>query len=884
MQSNYFPVHAHSEYSWLDGMGSVQRMVQTVVKHGQPALALTDHGVMAGCIRLYKECRKAGVTPFPGEEFYLVKSVHDDTRDRRYHVGLLALDAKGYEGLVALSSLSHEQFYRKPIIDLGNLSSFASEYGEHVALTTGCFFGLPIQMLVNEGPAECRAAISMYASWFPHTFVELQNHSVNDESHNDDDVVEILARIAFDLGLPVVAGQDSHYCEHNWKPAHDMMKEIGYHGTDGDDFKFPGDSFHMADAEWVADHYEEDVWDQVEEGHAALFDLNTLRIPELDTYKFHVPAISSVPNDVLKRETEKGLHLKGVDLFDTYQRRAASELEVIKTLDFSNYFLLIKDMADWCRKQGITINARGSANGSLVCWVLGITNVDPVEWQTDFSRFLSTDRKKPPDIDIDIASDSRHAVIEYLRTKFPTMIHIGTYGRLGMTLDDDGNEKGSLYQQYAASMRRRVQNYDGRVDPDHQQVLELLGMMDVRRGPGVHASGLVLPSDDLPVERLLPKMWIASSKTFVTQPVMEDVEDAGYVKGDLLGLRMLETFDTCLELIGKPRGDLDWIPWDDRKACTQLRSGKTVGLFQFEGPSTARGARKMKVKDTMDAVLALALFRPALMNGGQTDRYLAAREAKKGYEVPALLQSILDQTYGVPVFQEQVIDIMRRVGLPYDELNEVLKAVKASNDKIGEYAQQIMSATAPRFKQLAVAAGMTMDEATASWKLVKDFSDYGFNRAHATSYGHMAYRSAYLKAHYPLEFMTATLNTWAGTPKERKYVQEARRLGFSIVKADVNHSNVGWAIDHSRSKPSIRRGLLTISGIGLAAAETIVDDRLKNGPFQSVDEMVVRLPARPVSGGKQFAKTGSLVGVMGKLADAGALRSLGYDVQQGDHP
>lgn len=880
MKSDYFPVHAHSHFSWLDGMGTIKDMVDRVVDLDQPALALTDHGVMSGCIRLYKECMKVDIAPFPGEEFYLVTDSQDkDQRERRFHVGLLALDQKGYEALVKLSSFSHTRarFHRKPLIDLGDLKAFGQEFGEHVALTTGCFFGLPISMLRQEDDDTARRAVLMLASAFPHTFVELQNHDVVDDDHDDYEIVDTMFGIAHDLSLPVVAGQDSHYCEAGHKDAQDMMKEIGYHGTDGDDFKFPGDSFHMAEAEWVAEHYEQRQWDAIEEGHAALLDLNRLKIPELDTYKFYVPHVAiGNQNHALKRAAELGLSKLHLDVVDTYQRRLKYELGVIEQLDFADYFLLCKEVTDWCRSNGVIVNTRGSANGSLVCYAMGITNVDPLEWKTDFRRFLSLDRRKPPDIDLDVESGRRSDVIDHLRVKFPTLVQIGTYGRLGMQLDPEtGEEKGSLVQQYAAAKRRRDQ-WTGKIDPDDEYAMQLLNEMEVYRGPGTHAGGLVLPSDELPIAKLLPTMLIASSNTTVTQPPMDDVEDAGYTKLDLLGLRSLETISKCVAMIGKTRGEFGWIPWDDKKTCTTLRSGRTMGIFQFEGPSTQRGARKMKVASTMDAVFALALFRPALMNGGQTERYLQARETGKSILVPALIHPILDDTFGVPVFQEQVIDIMRAVSLDEGMLNELLKAVKASNHNIAR-AEQVMKQVAPRFRKAGVGAGMTLEESKYAWRLIQEFSDYGFNRAHATSYGHMSYRSAYLKTHYPLEFMTATLDTWAGTPKERQYVQEARRLGFAIVKADVNHSGVSWAMDTGRGKPSIRRGLVTIGGVGPAAAECIAEERENIGPFKSVEDMIERLPARPVTGGKDWEKTGELAGIYRKLADAGALRSIGVE-------
>lgn len=860
-------------------MGSVQDMVDKVERMGQPALALTDHGVMAGAIRLYKLCRKAGIEPFPGEEFYLVKSMEPEDRENRYHLGLLALDQRGFEGLVKLSSHSHtpDRFHRKPLVTFGDLSDFGQEYGDHVALTTGCYFGLPTQMLINAGFPEALRVVRWYASLFPHTFIELQNHNVEREDQSDREIVAHLAKIAHELGLPVVAGQDAHYCDRRAKFAHDMMKEISYHGVDGDDFKFPGDSYHLATAKWVRKHYDDETWLHVEEGHGHLLDLHKLKLPELDNYKFHVPSANELWS--LERLAKLGLSKKHLDVVDTYEKRLAHELDVIKQMGFEEYFLLVRKITEWCRNEGIIINARGSVNGSLVAYALGITNVDPLQWDTSFHRFLSLDRQKPPDIDLDIESGRRADVIEYVRSLFPSAVQIGTYGRLGMQEDDEGNEKGSLFVQYKGAMTRRYKArgevWDGRIDPEHADAMKLLTLLDVRRGPSTHAAGLVLPGDELPIEKYLATMLVGGKNgTTVTQAVMEDVEDAGYVKLDLLGVKALDTIGRCLSLIDKPRGELQWIKFDDRKAMTLLRSGKTMGVFQFEGPSTMRGARKMKVKSTLDCILCLALFRPAMMNSGMTDRYLACRESGKPQKVPQLLERLLDVTLGVPVFQEQVIDIMRAVDLPYEDLNEILKAVKASNDKINEYAAATFKKIGPKFRKLAVAKGMSLSEAKFAWQMVKDFKEYGFNRAHATAYGIMGYQAGYLKAHYPLEFMCATLDTWAGTPKERQYINEARRLKIPIVKADVNYSGVGWAIDRSRRTESLRRGLVTIKGVGHAAAKAIVDDREAHGVYTDLADLIERLPARPVSGGKEYAKTGELNGVLGKLRDAGALRSL----------
>lgn len=875
-------------------MGTVEAMVARVAKLGQPGLALTDHGTMAGSIRLYKECQKRGLAAFPGTEAYVVRDVSDTAhRERRYHMGMLALDYRGYQALLKLSTLSHQRdrFFRKPLIDLSDLAALSdSGDADHIAVTTGCHFGLVMQAMYEriDQPYEARMAlnrmIKMLATWFPHTFVEVQRHGIDVDGHNDSLDYVLLMEAAKELGLPVVFGQDSHYCLASHQPVHDLMKSICYFG-DGEDFAFPGGPYHLASsAELQALGWAPGQWDRIEEGHAALLDLNRLSLPALDAYKFHVPEISGFPMKQLERKCEAGADKRKLIVDDSwspnpYRERLLYELRVIKTMGMANYFLLIEEATDWCRRNHVIVQARGSANGSLVCYLLGITEVDPIRWGTDFDRFLSVDRKKPPDIDLDIESSKRGVFIEWLKHRHPNMVHIGTYGRLGVTEEDNGDgiteDKGSAIVQYMAAMKRRDKNFAGRVLPEHRQALNKLSDMKVRKSLGVHAAGIVLPAVDHPVGAYLATALVASSNTTVTQMPMDDVEEAGYVKGDFLGLKQLETLNGALVNIGKAPNDWDWMPWDDPKACKTLRSGNCLGIFQFEGPATTRGGREMGVKSTLDAIICLALYRPALMNGGQKDQYLHNRKNKRVDHVRLhkTFDKILDVTAGVPIFQEQVMQICKHLGMGYEDWNELIKAVKASNDKISEYALDTFAKIKPVFLRLCVKHGMTVDEAAEVWGAVVGFSDYGFNRAHATGYGITAYRSAYLKAHHPLEFMQSLLTVWVGTKKERLYVAEARRLGITIARCDVNISGAGWVID-PRQPMKLRKGLLSLDGIGANVAEAIIAARPPGG-WQTMEDFISAVPGKPVSGGKDYARTGALIGKMAVLRDAGALQSLG---------
>lgn len=892
MASSYFPVHAHSDKSVLDGIGTVEDMVARAVHLNQPALALTDHGHMGGTIRLYLEAKKHDLVPFPGSEFYLVNSVDDEEgREQRYHLTMVALDQIGFEAMIKLSSRSHQRdrFHRKPLIDFGDLAAMAEEgVTDHIAITTSCYFGLVVQTLVKNGMPAAINATKMLQKWFPNTlFVELQNHGIkhddpDDKLHlHDHDIVKSLMRIANLLSLPVVVGQDSHYVCPTHKGAHDMMKEIGYHGGDPDDFKFPGDSFHMGTTSWISRHFTMRQWEAAEEGHDHLLGLNRLRLPELDKYKFHVPAMSKDPKTKLDRLTKRGIHKRGMDTYHHYHQRVKYELKVINQMGFANYFIMMEDLLGWARRKGIFFNVRGSANGSLVCYALGITEVDPIQWDLSFDRFLSLDRQKPPDIDVDIESSRRGEFIGYARSRFPTLVHIGTYGRLGITQSEDegipeSEDKGSVFVKYMAAKRRTEgKNFDGKVAKKDRPALQALSDLEPRQSLGVHAGGLVFPGHDLPIDKYLATALVPSSGITVTQAPMDDVEDAGYVKGDFLGLRSLETLRRCVEAIGRDPvvEGLAWIPIDDPKACKTLSEGRPLnGIFQFEGYSTAKGARQMKIKSTLDAMYCLALFRPALMNGGQTERFLRNRKKKHTEKIHPIIDRHLDATFGVPVFQEQVLGVMKAVDLPYQDQNDILKAVKASNTNIA-HAGEVFARVKKVFIGKAVEAGLTAQEARRAWAHVEGFDEYGFNKAHATGYGMMSYRMAYLKTYYPTEYMVALLATWSGTKKEPVYLKEARRMGITIGRPNVNKSDVLWRAEGTIA----RKGLLSIKGVGEAAAEAIASERHANGPYSSVDDMLRRLPARPVSRGKDYERSGNpddLVGVMKALLDAGALKTI----------
>ena len=886
----FFHTHVHSEFSCLDGMSDIAVMAEKAAKLGQPGIALTDHGNMSGVFQLYNEAKKHNLAPFLGLEAYVVDAIADK-KAKRHHLSLIAYTTVGYQNLAKLSSLSHQRdhYHFKPRLDqVDFMQAKGAGATEGIACLTGCYFSQVCQAIVSDpdeeaGYRKAKRYVDFYQSIFDVVYIEVQHHKTQHDVWDDDRLVQALYRLALETGCTPIITNDCHYCDKGDKHLHDMMKSIAY-SSDVGDVSFPGDSYHFATEQWVKNHYRNhpDVWEAAQSAYTELIDLNTLAIPVLDKYQYHVPVVDSDPMQAL---TDLCYQRMG-DMGTEYEERLGYELGVIRGLAMSDYFLLVSDYVDWCKEQGILVMARGSAAGSLVCWLLGFTQVDPLKWNLTFDRFLTPDRERPPDIDLDIESDRRADVVEYLQGKYQ-ISQIGTYNRL--TYDEETG-RGGLFVQYMSAQRKILKEDFPRVlgriktlhdldqiRPDDALAVRALGDVALRRSPGAHAAGFVVSAPPaLSIDEWLPTMLIPSSDTTVTQMMMDDVEDAGYIKVDLLGLRSLTTVRRCYELVEPKVGVQEWlesIPLDDADTFNLLRSGNAeTGVFQLEGYTAAKGCREVRVKSLADLILVNALYRPATRDAGYTKLFLDNRKKPKSvrYTHP-IFEKHLGETFGVPAFQEQVLSILRDLGMPTYELNAFLKAVKGKHAKGGysDISTAIFDTNRSRFIGLCVDAGMDSMDAEESWDLVEGFAAYGFNRAHATAYALLGYQMAYMKVHHPIEFHAALLETSVGTPKESQYVKESRRAGIPLTGACVNRSGGSWQPDPKGK--SIRKGLTAIKGVGVKAATAIVEE----SPYDSVDEIIDRCPAKAVTGGKSWKKEKTLNGVLGLLRDAGALKQLG---------
>jgi DNA polymerase-3 subunit alpha len=882
-ESPFFHLHAHSKYSHRDAISNVADMVAKAVSLGQKGLALTDHGNMAGSVQLYKACSKAGIAPFTGSEMYFVKD-RQDKKAKRFHLGLVAYTTEGYLGLTQISSYTHrrESFHHKPLLDWADLAQFkANGWLDGVLITTGCFFGVLVQTLITEGYEAARHTLYRLMQ-MGRTVVELQKHLIDQEPLSEDAICEALYALAAEVGAPVVVTQDSHYVEAEDKPIHEALKRVVAFGDDPDEAVFPGDGFHLCDARWMADHHEPEHMAASDSFLKGLLSDHKLSIPELDTYHYQIPAIVKNPDQRLRELVTERLHT----VFHAespppkiYYERLEEELSVYADTGMAGYPLLVAEFTDWMRANKIFFQARGSAAGSMGCWLLGITPVDPIKHKLLFERFMSRDRTKPPDIDLDIEDQRREEALEWLMGRFAST-RIGSHARF--TIDDEEGT-GSLMVAYMKRARGLGLEIGGYKDlpQDLKDEMIALSERETYKGPGKNAAGIVIGEQRSYLARVLPMMGIPTGKdgfSYVTQYGKDDVENMGIVKLDAMGLKSLTALRNAYELVkgaGIDYGeDLQHIPLSDDKVFAMLRRGETEGIFQLEGYTASKGCREVKIRSLKDIVNILGVYRPAPMERDPEtgisgkDLFIARREGReKMPERHPLLTTTLKDTYGLFIWQEQVIAVLRGLGFTPDDLTAFLKAVKASNADVGS-AGKVIAGYEDMLRELSAKAGLSMADVDFIWSGLRGFAGYSFNRAHATVYGITAYRTAYFKHHHPLEFATAILQTWAGHPKETKVVATVRSMRIRISAPHVNVSGANYSID--RGAGAVRRALVSIHGVGIKAAEEIA----LHAPYDSIEDMVKRCDARRVSGGKQYTKDKTLNGTLEKLSEAGALKGL----------
>ena len=870
----FWSIHTHSRYSMMDGMGRVDQLVERAQQLGHPALALTDHGTLAGCVELYRECRKRDILPLPGIEAYAGYGAR--TR-KTFHVGMVAVSEQGWLNLIEINNQMNRDFYYKPVLDLSGLRRLDTT---DVILTTGCFFGVAY----SADRADRTAALNVIATLAEHfdVYVEAQVHGIVEDDHDDIDDQYRALEWANMLGLPMVLGQDSHYTHPEHRRLHDEMKRLGSWSDDPDSALFPGDLKHgysMITTETARACFEPEVFHRGMAGLDAILARANVVIPPLDHFE---PVILTSPTDKERIEAVYHSPLIPADKREAYWARIDDELDVINGFGFAGYMLLCKEITDHLRQEKVAYNIRGSACGSLVVYLLGISPLDPMRWGLGFDRFLSRNRAKLPDIDIDVDSTRRDEIVAWLRRTY-VVTSIGTYAELRVFTDRLGQFKGSAVEKWKTCQGKLGKSKVLGAD-DYKLLEEMTAGGVIISSRGTHASGLVVAPDQESM-RWMPLAVVGANKgadRFVTAFSADSTEALGYIKIDLLGVKVLNAVSSTVAQIrgGKPLPtDPDDPFFADADVYAVISEGLTDGMFQIEGWTSRKGLKRLKPRTIHDMVAAMALFRPAAMDSGATDRYIKRQQTERRTGRPTDynllyhpdIAAVIGPTYGELLYQEQVIDILKTLGFSPDELGVALSAIKASNSKVAAAAQRVAELI-KAINGLATPRGWSANDIAWLKSAFEAYANYGFNKAHATAYGVLAYQTAWLNYYYPGQFWQAMIAVHAkDEEKVAEYTKQLASRRFVRMPVDVNNSGLSIRVDVEKRR--IYPSLQSIKGIGPVTAAAIAAAQ----PFDSLMDFAVRMSVDGVDGVKALAEgtpPNECPGAVKLLADAGAFRTL----------
>ncbi len=856
-------LHVHTEYSLLDGMCRIPQLVARAKELGMESLAITDHGVMYGVIEFYQAAREAGVKPIIGVETYIAPgSRHSRTPGDKsaYHLILLARNKTGYENLLQLTTKAHlEGFYYKPRVD----KELLEQHHEGLIALSACLSGEVSALLLNNRAAEAREAARWYKDTFGDFYLEIMRHPMPEM----DAVNPRLVELGRELDIPLVATNDTHYINQEDASAHDLLLCIGTNATVNDEkrLRMPGDFYYLKSPEEMAAAYR-DLPDAVENA-GRIAEMCNL---ELDFGRLHLPEIErpagQSPDEYLADLCWTNFKERYPHPAEELRQRLEYELDVIRTTRFANYFLVCWDIITFVKSAGIEYGVRGSAASSIVLYCLGITFLDPVEHGLVFERFLNIERKEMPDIDLDLQDDRRDEVIAYVQRKYGQdhVAQIITFGTLGAraAIRDVGRALGMPYGD-VDRVARLVPGLPGMTlkkameeNPEFRNLYEADDIVrrlvneasrveGVSRHASTHAAGVVISADTLTRYVPLQKASRAEDEAgLMTQYAMGEIASIGLLKMDFLGLANLTILGRARDLIRTERGeelDLLALPTDGetderaRKTYALLAAGDTMGVFQLEGGGMRRYIRDLKPTVFNDITAMVALYRPGPME--HIPEFIDSKHGIRKVEYPhPALESILKDTYGVIVFQDQVLFIVREfAGYSLGQADIFRKAM-------GKKIASVMQKEKKNFLAGAQRKGYTAELAGQIFELIEPFAGYAFNRAHSASYALVAYQTAYLKANYPAEYMTAFLTVHSGqTDKIAAAAAECRRLDIELLPPDINRSRLEFSIEKTADgREAIRYGLTSVKNVGAGALEPLVAERDAGGPFASVEELCRR--------------------------------------------
>jgi len=878
-------LHVHSEYSLLDGLCRISQLIAKAKELGMTSLAITDHGSMHGVIDFYTAAKEAGIKPIIGCETYLAETNRQsrNASDKNpYHLVLLAKNQQGYHNLIQLTTKAHlEGFYYKPRVD----KELLTQHHEGLIALSACAQG-ELPRLILEGRLE---DATTQAAWYKETFndfyLEIQRHPIPELEQINKGLLSLSSK----LNIPIVATNDVHYVNKEDSPIQELLLCIQTNTSIYDEkrLKMAGDFFYLKSPEEMAEMFADIP--QALENTQKIADMCQL---EMEFGRLHLPRIDlpegKTSDDYLAEFCWQGLKQRYSSPTPEIEQRLAYELEVITQTQFADYFLVVWDLISFAKKQNILFGVRGSAAASLALYCLGITNIDPLTNKLVFERFLNLERHEPPDIDLDFQDDRRDEMIAYVTQKYGPdhVAQIITFGTLGAraALRDVGRALGMPYSQVDRVARlvtprpnitldqalaENKELYDiYHEDNAVQNLVDTARKLEgVARHASTHAAGVVISREPLtqhmPLQRATKDHEQAAT---MTQFSMESVARLGLLKLDFLGLANLTLLAKAREIIAESRGiqiDLQNIPLDDQATFELLASGETGGIFQLESAGMRRYIKELKPTTFNDIAAMVALYRPGPMEHIPT--FIRAKYGIEPIRYPhPAIKEILEETYGVIVYQGQVLRIVQALaGYTLGQADVIRKAM-------GKKIPEVMKRERKNFIDNAKEKGIPSELAAEIFALIEPFAGYAFNKAHSVSYALIAYQTAYLKANYTVEYMTAFLNTYAAhSDRLTSAIAECRRLGISVLPPDVNKSKANFAIEEENGKAAIRFSLTAIKNVGYSAIEPIILAREKGGTFKSIEDFCRRVDLRSIN--KKVVESLIKAGAFDCLAPRGTL-------------